>query len=602
MTFDETWSREEKDRWFADQYAGYVNKKARGGQPKYLGSFVHEIAGQAKTRDWLVKGMFLARTFSLCLGEPGCISGDAAITFQTVNGNGNGSTYKTISLEAFYHKFHRKHFMSHCIKWGTRGFWPEDTSVFVRSVDEDGNIFMNRVINAIESGEKECFRVTLKDGRTVDATADHKFLCENGYVMLADLLVGDCVMAHSHKIKNRNKGTGRPGQRKMFYVKDHPTARTKVIEGRYRYKVIPRARAVVEAHMNGMVLDDYIEMLNAGGDLSNVKTLSRWQNVHHLNEDFLDDRLENLEVISHGEHAGRHATGSLKSYVEPVDIVSIANVGVKKTFDLQVNGPYNNFIVNDFAVHNCGKSFLMLDYAMTAALCSVTDSPRMWFGRRIKPCGVVYVSAEGQEDFAWRIHAWTEQNRVTGVQLPFYLIPTVVDLCNGTDGVNALVKEIKAKSVECERLFGVPFGVVVIDTVSRAMAGGDENSPAHMGAFVKNCGYLREQADLAVIGVHHTPMAAARARGHSLLHGSTDAEIMVTRAQDGGPNTWRLTRSKCGPVGASHNFSVHQVRLGYDEDGDDITSCIVAPEIEQATARPARSNGLGRLEDEFGGY
>ena len=250
-----------------------------------------------------------------------------------------------------------------------------------------------------------------------------------------------------------------------------------------------------------------------------------------------------------------------------------------KTFSLIIGAP------------GCGKSFLILDYALTAALCAVRPEMKPeWFGRKIKPCGVVYVSAEGQEDFVFRIQAWLEDNRVDANKLPFYLIPTAVDLCTTTEGARSLAEEIKTKSQEAEAEFGVPFSVVIIDTVSRALAGGDENSPAAMGAFVKNCGAIKDQCGIAVIGIHHTPMGSDRARGHSSLHGATDAEIIVTKAEDGQPNRWKIGRSKCGPTGAYHEFRLRRHDLGTDEDGDPVTSCVVSwlggePSHEEAELR-----------------
>lgn len=225
----------------------------------------------------------------------------------------------------------------------------------------------------------------------------------------------------------------------------------------------------------------------------------------------------------------------------------------------------------------CGKSFLMLDFAMTVALAAVRKADAMWFGRRVKPCGVVYIYAEGREDFELRIEAFLLAQRIEREEFPFYLVPTAVDLCSSTEGRDKLIADIKAANSACEKAFGVNFGICIVDTVNRALGGMDENSSQTMGTFVRNCGTIKEQCGVSLIGVHHTPAASEKARGHGALHGATDAEIIVTGPSEGKPNRWRVSRCKVGPTGAWHEFRLRQQILGKDADGDDETSCVVMP-------------------------
>jgi RecA-family ATPase len=58
---------------------------------------------------------------------------------------------------------------------------------------------------------------------------------------------------------------------------------------------------------------------------------------------------------------------------------------------------------------------------------------------------------------------------------------------------------------------------VVIDTLSRALAGGNENAPDDMGALVINTDKVRQLTGAALIYIHHSGKdAALGARGHSL--------------------------------------------------------------------------------------
>lgn len=247
----------------------------------------------------------------------------------------------------------------------------------------------------------------------------------------------------------------------------------------------------------------------------------------------------------------------------------LKGVVLARTFSLVLGAP------------GCGKSFLQLDYAMTAASAAVrTEAKPEWFGRRMKPCGVVYISAEGQEDFTFRIKSWLADRGLADLRLPFFLIPTPIDMRSDTAQTDLLIGEVKAVSEMCRAEFGVPVEIVVVDTVNRALAGGNENASEVMGAFVSNCGRLKDQCEVAVIGVHHSTKnkdAPVGARGHSSLHGASDCEIVVNGAEGGAPNSWQVTRLKAGPTGARHEFRLKSHVLGKDEDGDDITSCVVKP-------------------------
>lgn len=63
-------------------------------------------------------------------------------------------------------------------------------------------------------------------------------------------------------------------------------------------------------------------------------------------------------------------------------------------------------------------------------------------------------------------------------------------------------------------------------------------------------------------------------RGHSSLLGACDVAIEISRMAD--HREWKLTKSRDGVDGKSHPFTLDVVELGKDEDGDSITSCVVA--------------------------
>lgn len=226
----------------------------------------------------------------------------------------------------------------------------------------------------------------------------------------------------------------------------------------------------------------------------------------------------------------------------------------------------------------CGKSFLALDMIMTMALAAVDPrAPREWFGRKIKPCGVTYIAAEGQEDFIIRMHAWfAAKGLPVNTKVPVYLVPTAIDMRSSDDSTKVLIEDIKKVSKIAEDEFGVPMGLVVVDTLNRALAGGDDTKPDHIGAFIRNCSLIREMTGVATCAVHHTPHGKDRARGHGSVSGDNDAEVFVKDAADGAPNEWQVTRSKASARGDRHEFRLRQAEVGRDADMEAITSCYVA--------------------------
>jgi hypothetical protein len=165
------------------------------------------------------------------------------------------------------------------------------------------------------------------------------------------------------------------------------------------------------------------------------------------------------------------------------------------------------------------KTFLCLDMA----LCIAGGLP--WKGRTTSQCGVLYVAAEGAPGIKKRITAWQTKNRMSGVDLPFRLLPTSVNMTE-PDQVQKLIRTaLAAASLE-----GCPIGLVVIDTLARSIPGADENSAQDMGRFVAAVEAIKAGIACHVMGVHHSGKDAERgARGSSALLGAVDTMIQVKR-------------------------------------------------------------------------
>jgi RecA-family ATPase len=242
-----------------------------------------------------------------------------------------------------------------------------------------------------------------------------------------------------------------------------------------------------------------------------------------------------------------------------------------------------------FGPPGSGKSFLTTDLMLSCAALDQPGQQETWFGHKLKRFGVIYVIAEGADDFEVRLHAWRVENQIEPDQiLPFVFLPTGIDMRSSEADTVKLAAAVKAISAQMLERTGVEVGAVVIDTVARALAGGNENASEVMGAFVINCGKLQAETGAAVIGVHHGGKEAGRGpRGHEGLHGAADFEIEVVPSTAEEPNAWTIRKLKAGPAGATHRFRLKPMSVGQDEDGDAVISCVVLDAEAQRAAQGA---------------
>lgn len=142
----------------------------------------------------------------------------------------------------------------------------------------------------------------------------------------------------------------------------------------------------------------------------------------------------------------------------------------------------------------CGKSFLLLHVSYMLSL------RRSVFGKRVKQATVLYVAAEGEGGIAGRIRALRARH---GASPAFHFIAQPADLLHHDGDLDHLVAAAKA----------IGATLIALDTLSRLMAGGDENSPVDMGTFVKNVAELRERTRLRRMSEASTT-ARRRATAH----------------------------------------------------------------------------------------
>lgn len=247
---------------------------------------------------------------------------------------------------------------------------------------------------------------------------------------------------------------------------------------------------------------------------------------------------------------------------------------------------------------NSGKTFGALDIA----LCIASGIP--WQGREVRQVPVMYAALEGGAGFRNRVTAWKFEKHAPGNRVMFAALPVGLDLVSDDGDAGEVIRAALAMK---ERL-GQPVGLIVIDTLSRAMAGGNENAPEDMGALVRHIDEIRAATGATVLVVHHSGKDAAKgARGHSLLRAAVDTELELTATEDG-IRTLRATKQRDMECGASFGFRLNVVEVGFDpETAEPVTSCIPIPTDPKAKGKtearltPAQRGWLDDITDLLAG-
>lgn len=159
------------------------------------------------------------------------------------------------------------------------------------------------------------------------------------------------------------------------------------------------------------------------------------------------------------------------------------------------------------------KTFVTLDMVLHIA------NGLPWRDLKVRQARVLYVVAEGAPGVGPRARAWCQ--RFGGTLDNMAWITVAPDLFS-RDKQDADTAEVADIAAELEA------GLIVVDTLARAMPGGDENLAKDMGYTVSNFDYIREHAGCGLMAVHHTGKDQARGmRGSNALQGAVDTSIEV---------------------------------------------------------------------------
>jgi hypothetical protein len=222
---------------------------------------------------------------------------------------------------------------------------------------------------------------------------------------------------------------------------------------------------------------------------------------------------------------------------------------------------------------NAGKTFWATDLALHVA------AGHPWCGREVERGAVLYLALEGAHGIKNRVAAFKRAHNMDDADLPFAVVTIGLNLLDPNADAESVVATCKAVAEQ----FDIPLRLIVVDTLARAMAGGNENAPEDMGALVKTGDMMRQDATAHLMYIHHSGKDTAKgARGHSSLRAATDTEIEITA--DGKSRQAEVRKQRDLEGGDVWRFELAPVVLGTNKRGKEVTSCVVKVITDEQTA------------------
>lgn len=217
-----------------------------------------------------------------------------------------------------------------------------------------------------------------------------------------------------------------------------------------------------------------------------------------------------------------------------------------------------------YGASNCGKTFIALDLAAHIA------SGKSWRGLQVEQGAVVYVGLEGGRGLQKRIEALKKAG-ILAAGAPLFICRDRISLLN-PEHAEKLAQTVRMAAVRAK----LPCKLVVLDTMARAMAAGDENRGEDMTAAIASMDAVRAATGAAVVAIHHSGKDVTRgARGHSSLRAAVDTEIEISKCEGTGVITARVTKQRDLEYGSPMAFKLVGVDLGLNRRDKMISSCVV---------------------------
>ena len=190
---------------------------------------------------------------------------------------------------------------------------------------------------------------------------------------------------------------------------------------------------------------------------------------------------------------------------------------------------------------------------------------------------VIYYALEGQHAINLRVEAWKKEQLSRGTVLPDSIpMFTVTKPANFIKEANRTAEagKIIAAAKYADKA-GVPLKAIFIDTLTKAMSGGDQNSVEDTSHLFEVVSLIREAGVSATIIFVHHKARQGHVRGSSNIEAEPDMLLDITKKND--VIQMKVARARSIEDGAAYSFQISSVELGVTKQGHPLSSMFIEP-------------------------
>ena len=198
---------------------------------------------------------------------------------------------------------------------------------------------------------------------------------------------------------------------------------------------------------------------------------------------------------------------------------------------------------------------------------------------------VLYFALESQSAIRKRLMAWKKYHDPSNTlyvdenTFPFFTSEDGMNLLDESARIN-LVEKIKAADTWWQNKGEKELGVVVIDTLTKAMPGGDQNSVEDTSAVFDIIAKIKDAGiKAAVVIIHHNTKNSGSPRGSSNIQAEPDTLLTVTKNEDTGNLEMRVLMARSIEDDQTFRFTIVTESLGTSTQGYLITAPVLLPAV-----------------------
>lgn len=236
---------------------------------------------------------------------------------------------------------------------------------------------------------------------------------------------------------------------------------------------------------------------------------------------------------------------------------------------------------------NVGKSWLLIDWLSRLSLGMQIPG-----AGKAKPCGSIYITAEGAEFIPGRFLAWQRRHE----KIPrVFLEASGLDLVgDGTPQTAIVRKRSEKRLIEIIAAYEAATGerprIVALDTLSACCPLISEIDNDAVKAATAELRKLGAKLGVLIVITHHTPQSdATRIRGATAWRGMAEVVVIITDSEikkgagQGRGLRWFVNKLRDGAKGVCVKMRLQGgIPLGVDDDGDAVTGAVMTyPEHDE---------------------